>query len=208
MQFSALRTFAATRFRDTGLVIVDDAAWKNYVNDAYQDMLSRCTWFPWNEAKSTLSYTPSLREQALPLDAWQVLAVWDSTNFMPLVPLEGRIQVYQLYPQQTEIGLAQHYRIFNNKLQLYPLPQATTAIVVEYVQRPADLVADGDLPVFPSIYHGAIVAGAVSLAYRDDGNLQMAGAFQSEYEDEVKRFTTDMMQPRNERYYQPVDDMI
>lgn len=207
MQFSDIRTYAALRFRDTGLVIVDDAAWKTYVNDVYDDMLSRCTWFPWNEASSTLSVTAGTRSVALPTDVWQITAVWDTVNFLPLVPLEGRSQVFQLYPQQTEIGVAQHYRLFDNKLEVYPLPQGTTPYVVEYILRPAALVADSDLPVFPSQYHGTLAAGAVAMAYRDDGNLQMAGAYDQEYEDEVKRMLVDLMQPRTERYYEPVDDM-
>jgi hypothetical protein len=208
MQFSAIRTYAASRFRDPALVVVADADWKNYVNDTYQDMLSRCTWFPWNEASASLSFGIGVRSVALPLDAWQVLSVWDATDFLPLVPLEGRVTPYQLYPQQNETGQPQHYRVFNNKLQVYPLPTATTSLTVEYVVRPADMVADADLPVFPSIYHGALAAGAVMLAYKDDGNLQMSGAYQQEYEDQIKRMLVDLMQPRTERYYEPVDDMI
>lgn len=208
MQFSDIRTYAALRFRDTGLVIVSDTDWKSYVNDVYDDMLTRCTWFPWNEASSTLTVTAASRSVNLPTDVWQILAVWDTVNFLPLTPLEGRVQVYQLYPQQTEIGVAQNYRVFDNKLEVYPLPQNDTPYIVEYVKRPAALAADSDVPVFPAQYHGTIAAGAVAMAYRDDGNLQMAGAFDQEYEDEVKRMLVDLMQPRQERYYQPTDDML
>lgn len=207
MQFSAIRTYSALRFRDTGLTIVSDTDWKTYVNDAYDDMISRCTWFPWNEASSTLTVNAGSRSVALPTDVWEVLSVWDSVNFIPLVPLEGRGQAYQLYPQQNETGIPQNYRIFNNLLDVYPLPTANIPYVVEYIKRPAEMVADADVPVFPVQYHSTIAVGAVALAYRDDGNLQMAGAFTTEYEDEVKRMVADLLQPRQERYYQPVDDM-
>lgn len=207
MQFSAIRTYAALRFRDTGLVIVADNDWKTYVNDAYSDMISRCTWFPWNENSSTLTVPSNTRSVALPQDVWEVLSVWDSVNFVPLVPLEGRGQAYQMYPQQNEVGIPQNYRIFDNLLEVYPLPQANTPYVVEYIKRPAEMVADADVPVFPVQYHSTIAVGAVALAYRDDGNLQMAGAFTDEYEGEVKRMVADLMQPRQERYYQPTDDM-
>lgn len=208
MQFSAIRTYAASRFRDPTNVIVADTDWKNYVNSAYGDMLSRCTWFPWNEATTSLSFGIGVRSVSLPLDAWQVLSAWNATDFMPLVPLEGRTTPYQLYPQQNETGPPQHYRVFNKNLQVYPLPTAVTSVTVEYVLRPADMVADADLPVFPDQYHDTIVAGAVAMAYQDDGNLQMAQSFQSDYEDGVKRMLVDLMQPRTERYYEPVDDMI
>ena len=207
MQFSVLRSYAATRFRDTGNVVVLDTDWKNYINDVYGDVLSRCTYFPWNEGTVTLTFAPSTRAQPLPLDVWQVTAVWDQTNQFPLVPLEGRNQVYQEYPQQTEVGIAQHYRIFNKNLQIYPLPAAQTLYTVEHTVRPTDLVADADLPVFPAPYHEMLVDGAVALAYRDDGNLQMSAAYQSDYEEQVKRLLVDLMQPRNDRFYEPTDSM-
>jgi hypothetical protein len=208
MLFSAMRTYAALRFRDTSNQVVADNDWKTYINDAYGDMLSRCTWFPWNEASSQLTVTASTREIALPADVWQVTAVWDTINFYPLVPLEGRDQVFSEYPQQNEVGSAMHYRIFNNKLQVYPMPSVNTPYVVEYISRPADLVADGDSPVFPDTYHTTVVEGAVALAYRDDGNLQMAGAFEAAYEAQVAKFLVDLMQPRNSRYYEPVDNAL
>lgn len=207
MQFSAIRQYAALRFRDASNVVVSDANWITYVNDAYQDMLARCTWFPWNEASSTVTVNAGTRSTALPADVWQILSVWDSVNFMPLVPLEGRGQVYQIYPTQTEIGVPQHYRMFGRVLQVFPLPQSNVPYTVEYVLRPSDMVADADLPVFPPQYHSCLVSKAVALAYRDDGNLQMAGAYESEYEDSVKMMFVDMMQPRNERYYEVTDDL-
>lgn len=208
MQFSVLRAYAATRFRDVGNVVVSDADWKNYINDVYEDMLSRCTWFPWNEAKQDLTILASTRGIALPTDAWHVLAVWDKTNQFPLVPLEGRDQVYNEYPQQTEVGQAMHYHVRNNQLEVYPMPQTDTIYTVETIKRPVDLAADADLPVFPPQYHTTLVEGAVSLAYRDDGNLQMAAQFEAAYEEEVKRMVLDLMQPRQGRYYEPVDTFM
>lgn len=207
MQFSAIRTYSALRFRDAANVVVADTDWKTYVNDAYQDMLSRCTWFPWNEGSSTITVNSGVRSAVLPLDVWQILSVWDSVNFMPLVPLEGRDEVYQIYPTQTEIGVPQHYRMFGRSLQVFPLPQSNIPYIIEYVQRPADLAADSDLPVFPAMYHSNLVSKAVALAYRDDGNLQMAGAYEEEYESSVKLMVVDLMQPRNGRYYEPTDDL-
>jgi hypothetical protein len=219
MNFAALRAYAATRFRDPNNVVVSDADWKFYINDAYNDMVTQCPWFPFNNATANLTIAGNAaapadpdsitRSSALPTDAWQVTAVWDKTNQFPLVPLEGRgANLYNEYPQQIEIGQAMHYRIFGNQLQVYPAPQSTTIYRVEYILRPPDMAADGDLPLFPEQYHTTIVAGALALAYTDDGNPQMAQQYNADFENEVKQFKADMAQPQQDRYWEIVDTFL
>src|SRR5579871_959 len=172
MQFSAIRTQAAFRFRDVSFQVVTDSNWKDYVNDAYQMALSATQFFPWNETSSLLTVPANTRGVSLPTDVWHVQAAWDHDNQFPLVALEGRQQVYMEYPQQTEVGQAMHYHVFNNQFNVYPMPQIDTEYKLEYSQRPADMVNDADVPVFPPQYHRMLVDGAVALAYTDDGNLQ------------------------------------
>lgn len=208
MQFSAIRTYCATRFRDTTNVIVSDADWKNYVNSAYGDALGSVPFFPWNELSATLTIVAGVRGIPLPLDAWEVTAVYDQTNGFPMVPLEGRDQVFHIYPTQTEVGMAVHYRIFDNQLEVYPLPQSDTVYLVEYQKMPGDMVADSDLPVFPDQFHDMLTAGAVAMAYKDDGNTSMAQQFQGEFDSSLKDLKVWAMQPRQSRYYEPIDTML
>lgn len=205
MQFSVIRTYAAARFRDPTNVIVSDADWKNYVNTAYGDVLMRFPYAPWNEASTTVTVNAGSRSATLPVNVFQVTAVYDQTNGFPMVPMEGRAQVFNEYPQQTETGQAMHYRIFGNTLQVYPLPQTNTTYVVEYLVQPAELVNDTDLPAFPEIWHDILVSGAVALAYRDDGNPAMADKYEVEAEDMTKALIQWMAQPRQDRYYEIVD---
>lgn len=205
MQFSVIRTYCATRFRDTNNVVVADADWKNYVNTAYHDVLAHCTFFPWSETSSVVQIAANTRGVALPLDVWQIEAAWDQDNQFPLVALEGRQQVYMEYPQQTEVGQAMHYHVFNNQFNVYPMPAQLTNYKLEYIQRPADLNADADLPVFPVQYHDMLVDGAVALAYVDDGNLQQAQVYQTRFEQRRQQLVNDLMQPRQDRYYEIVD---
>jgi hypothetical protein len=205
MQFSVIRSYAATRFRDPSNAIVLDTDWKNYVNTAYGDVLMRMPWAPWNEGSASLVIGASTRSVALPTDVDKVLAVWNSTDQFPMVPLEGRMQTYNEYPQQTEIGQPMHYRIFGESLLVYPLPQVSTTFVVEYVVMPADMVNDTDVPAFPTQWHDVLVSGAVALAYRDDGNIAMAQEYDKEAEDMIKALIQDSMQPRQDRYYEIVD---
>lgn len=208
MQFSVIRTYCATRFRDTSNQIVSDNDWKLYVNTAYGDALIAMPFFPWNEASTTLQILANARSVNLPTDVWKVTAVYDSTDQFPMVPLEGRDQVYNEYPQQTEVGQPMHYRIFGGQLQVYPLPQSNTNFIVEYSVQPADLVADADIPAFPSQWHDILVSGAVALAYRDDGNPQMAEQYEKEANDMTMKLINDVMQPRQGRFYEPIDTFL
>ncbi len=209
MQFSAIRTYAAARFRDTNNIVVLDTGpgpnWKDYVNDTYNDALSRCTYFPWSEASTVVQVPANTRGVALPTDVWQVEAAWDQDNQFPLVALEGRQQVYNEYPQQTEVGQAMHYRVWSNQFEVYPMPQTTTNYKLEYILRPPELVNDTDVPVFPVQYHRMLADGATALAYVDDGNLQQAQVYQTRYEARVEKMLEDIMQPRQDRYYEIVD---
>ena len=205
MQFSVLRTYAAMRFRDVGNTIVSDANWKLYVNTAYGDVLQALPFFPWNELVTTLTYTASTRSQALPTDAWQVLSVFNGTDVWPMVELEGREQYLNLYPLQTEIGSPIHYRLFGQNIQIYPLPQNSTALTVEYISMPADMSADSDVPAFPEQFHDLLVIGALARAYRDDGNDDQASSYEAEFKEMLMPLITNMGQPRNPRFYEPVD---
>lgn len=205
MQFSDIRTYAALRYRDTGTTIVTDANWKLYVNSAYGDVLQALPFFPWNELSTSLSYSASTRSKTLPTDAWQVLSVFNATDVWPMVELEGREQFLNLYPSQTEIGSPLHYRLFGNAIQIYPLPQGTTALTVEYIGMPVDLVADADLPAFPEQYHDLLVVGAVAKAYVDDGGAEQTKAYELEFQQMLQALKINLSQPRNPRYYEMVD---
>jgi hypothetical protein len=205
MQFSAIRTYAATRFRDPSNIIVTDTQWKDYVNTAYGDVLTRLPYAPWNEASATVALSAASRTGALPTDVFKVTAVYDATDQFPLVPLEGRNQVFQEYPQQTETGQPMHYRLLGGNILVYPIPEAATNLTVEYLKMPADMSADADVPAFPSQWHDALVSGAVALAYRDDGNMQMAAEYEKESQGMIASLIQDSMQPRQDRYYEIVD---
>jgi len=205
MQFSDIRTYCAMRFRDTGNVVVTDANWKLYANTIYGEILTQFPFAPWREAVETVAQPANNRIIDLPAGAWQVVSVFDGTNQYPLVPLEGRDQAYQLYPDQAAVGAAQHYRVFTNSVWLYPVPQDATSYVIEYLVGNDQMVADSDTPMFPDPYHDLIVSGAVMLAYKDDGNLQMAAAYAKEYEDGLKILKQEAGQPRTSRFYQIVD---
>ena len=214
--FQQLRQRAAQRIRDFNNNIVADttpsatqpAAWSDYINEAYRDIDQSSPFWPWHEVQTTLTFPALTRSQPLPTGDFQVLAAWDLTDQFPLVPLEGRDQYINEYPQQNEQGSPMHYRIFDGNLELYPLPLVQTQVRVDLIQRVTDLSANSDVPVFPSIYHHVIVDGAIARFYEDDGNMQQAQHHWEIFKQGLASMQSDLLQPRQPRYYEVVDTFL
>lgn len=180
MDVATMTTRLKTRFRDTAGSVVSDPAWLGYLNDAYADVNGTLPWWPWMESHSTdLSIAASGTSVALPANASRVTNVWNKTEQVQMVPLEGRSTYRNLYPFADEVGTPTHYRIFGATLEVFPLPTATTLFRVDYFAPPAELVTAE--PVFPSQYHRILIEGAMARAYEDDGNPEQAGIHHEHY---------------------------
>src|SRR5579885_49696 len=212
--FVQLRTRCATRFRDPSNIVVSDSEWGSYINEAYRQVNSDQALWPWKEGQTTLSYpaytgSTSGASQPLPADVWEVMAVWDQTNQMPIIPLEGRGQYLNEYPQQTEVGFAMHYRVFNNNLFLYPQPESPVTVRIDYRSVIADLVNDSDVPVFPAQYHSMLVEWALAHAYLDDGNDDQYNAHSAVFNDRLDQMRRALLgEPHQDRYYEIVDTFL
>lgn len=210
MQFSAIRTRCAVRFKDPANVIITDATWKDYVNHRYHEALGHSGLLraPWNEAVTTsLSVTAETRSATLPVDAWHVNSVYNSTALVKMEPLEGIAEHLRYWPDLTEDGTPVTYRIRNNTIEVYPLPSVTTALRVEYVAQLAVLSADADLPVFPQNFHGRLlVDGALADAYLDDGNQKQYDTHEAIFQAAIKDLVMWAGETQTERYPEVTDN--
>lgn len=202
-----LRERCEARFRDTNNDILSDGNWDDYLNDAYQDVQAETPWWPWFETRDeSLSYTAQAASVALPTDAWRVSAVMNATSNYPLVPLEGTTGAIDSYPFiTTEFSSPTHYRVYNNTIELFPRPDQTIDLYVEYDAPSATLAADVDEPVFPEQFHGILVYGALAKAYEDDGNPQQAGIYRGHFDRQLERLKDSLLPTRFERYHAIVD---
>jgi hypothetical protein len=189
--FLQLRTQCAARFRDTGFTIVADAQWKEYVNQAYQWANTYSPLWPWLEtASATVTVLSGTRGIALPADTVQVNWAYDTTDNYRLIPQEGRGDPWRNANLATDTGSPVTYRIRNGTIEVFPLPTQNTIITIEAVTMPVRMVADGDVPVWPTHFHEVLLDGAVSLAYLDDGNAEFQGILWGKFQAGVK----DMLQ--------------
>lgn len=170
--FVNLRAQCATRFRDAANAVVTDLVWKDYVNQAYQEVNADTPLWPWLEtSEQTVTVAANTRGIALPTDIVQVNWAYDSTDDYRLRPQEGRGDPWHVALRSTT-GLPLAYRLRAGNIELFPTPTASTTVILEGVLMPAKLVNDGDTPVWPSNFHELLIPGALALAFLDDGNAE------------------------------------
>ena len=167
MDFSTLRTeFFAAGFSDLNDASSGLVRAKRFINEAYRSISERYP-FPWlyKDASGTAPLTIS--------DARQVLTVLDSTNDNVLVPIDRRT-LQEQSPDLPDTGTPSYwFWDSDTSLAVYPASTSIT-LKVRYVKNPADLSADGDLPLVPAQYQQAIVDLAVAKAHRNLANYEAA----------------------------------
>ncbi|HXU06669.1 MAG TPA: hypothetical protein VN903_37190 [Polyangia bacterium] len=210
MQFSVIRTRCAVRFKDPANNVVTDAQWKDYVNQRYANVLGNFLTAPWtNTITTSLVATAETRAVTLPVDAWHVQSVYNSTALVKMEPLEGTTEHLRYWPDLTEDGTPVNYRMRNNTIELYPLPSVQTTLRVEYLANIAQMVNDTDLPVFPANFHQTLlVEGALADAYLDDGNLNQYKTHEGVYQDALKALNVWIGESQTERYYEVTDNFF
>lgn len=211
MNLATLRTRCKTRFRDANNDILQDSDWNAYINDVYDDVINDSPWWPFFKATNRNVTYPAQAASinlatALGTDVWRVNEILDLTDRYPLAPLHGGNMVYGAYPYaDQQFGSPIHYRVYGQTLEVYPRPLSAVTLSIEYMAPPPDLVADGDVPVFPEQYHRVLVFGALALAYEDDGNIPQAQAHTKRAEDILEDMKTDLLSTQFENYPMIVD---
>lgn len=201
MQFSDMVTRCETRFRDEDHDIYSADDWKGYLNDAYQDVQAACPFWPWAETKSTsLSAAVNTRTVALPTNVVRVLSILNATDDIVMTQIDGNATHLLVDPTEEAVGSPRRFRVFGANIEVYPLAEVTTALTVEYMLAGAELTADDDVPAFPAQFHRVLVEGALSKAYIDDDNPDLATAYAEAFSGLLDALKSDMLEPRGGRY--------
>jgi hypothetical protein len=210
VDLTALQTRCSTRFRDPDNEVVSDAEWTGYLNDAYRDVQAASAFWPWMEAVVTSAVTVTAGNQyvALPTDVSRIQAIRNRTDDLAMRPIPGRTLHLETFPEgSTVTGTPTLYRVAAKRLYVYPTPTADTVFDLEYPVAVADLSAGADEPAFPEQYHHALVEGALSRAYVDDGAPEQAAGHLAAFDGILGRMLTDLLgAPRADHYPAIVDD--
>lgn len=204
--------YALARLRDTQAKVFDCDTMCNYLNDAYGRVIGASPYWPFKlqEAESTtVQVVAPANSFSLPTDVYRVASVENLTDLIPMREITGRKSFLQLFPSGAAApGPPYYYRVFNNCLEVFPYPQSTTQLRVEYFVRPGVLSAASSVPSFPGEYHQMLVDFLMSMAYEDDGNLQLAAVHQTKAEARLAEMKVELLGPQGDSYAQINDDLF
>jgi hypothetical protein len=95
----------------------------------------------------------------------------------------------------------------DNNIDLYPTPDATTAISFEYFSTPTALAADADVSAIPPRFHKIIIARAkIYYAENEDAPEILSGAL-TEFEDLLDKLEADQLPSQKNRRFSKVQDL-
>ena len=95
----------------------------------------------------------------------------------------------------------------DNNIDLYPTPDATTAISFEYFATPTALAADADVSAIPPRFHKIIIARAkIYYAENEDAPEILSGAL-TEFEDLLDKLEADQLPSQKNRRFSKVQDL-
>lgn len=206
MDVTTLTARLKTRFRDPSEDVITSTEWLSYLNDAYRDVIAAHPDWPFLEQRnSAFTATAAARTTTLPTDCFRVRAVYNATDQLAMNQIDGLDMVFRLYPSQAEPGPPVHFRLRNNLIEWYPLPEVSTTIVLDYIATPVMLSAGADEPVFPEQYHHLLVEHALARAYEDDGNVQQAAVHNERFATGLSGMMADLLSARMPYYPTIVD---
>lgn len=203
-----LRNRAMTRYRDLSNINVTTTTWDEYLNEGYSAAIADSPFWPFLETStSALTVLTGTNEVTLPTDGWRVLSVYNNTNDYALDELDGRRSAIDAYPDRAaSTGEPILYRLFGNKLQVFPWAIADTTLIVEYAGPPVALATD-DSPVFPNQYHDLLLHYALEQAFLSDAppNLQLVDHHGRRWRETLGQMRSDLLGARGDSYPQIVD---
>lgn len=204
---SALADRAEARFQDSGNNVFTAAEWKLYLDDAYSDVITASSRWPFLEARATaLVVTAGTNTVDLPDDVWRVTAVFNDTDDVPMSQIDGRSAYRDHFPQlESSAGVPVYYRLQNNAIEVFPRAAVATTLAVDHFVHPAALSGDTDEPVFPRPHHKTLVDGALAYAYDDIGHPQQAQIHRAQFQAGVQRLLDDLLANRTDSFPTIVD---
>lgn len=169
MDFSTLQSeFYAHGFSDLNDAGAGVTRVKRWINEAYH-MVCESHDGKWAFLETSSSGTAPVTVS----DLKQIIHVTDSTTDRPL-RFADAWTVEHLDPDKATVAAPMYYWLDGlSTLRVWPL-NTTDTISIRYYKVPADLSANGDLPLVPTRYQDAILQFALAKAHRAKNNEEQA----------------------------------
>ena len=149
----------------------DRAAVKTYINHRYGWILALEEWSFLNDTASVTVTAGSQTVSNLPSDFGIPIGLWDSDG-NPLQAMSDWRRFQDLYNANLgDTGTPEAYTVIGSTLLVGPVPDTTaTDYLLAYELEGAAMVADGDTPIIPSLFHVALIHGGRAEAMKMQHN--------------------------------------
>lgn len=173
------------RFGDTGNAVISATEWLAYVNAAYRAFLRTAKW-PNLQAEVTATIAANGHSVAIPAAALQggildVFLTGGAEGARPLEPQPADLPQRNIRHWRARPTSPLYFQQRGGRISVLPAWLAGGTLTLSYLTAPTAL-AVGTSPVIPETYHDALISGALAQAYRDDGNPELASAYQAEFD--------------------------
>jgi len=188
-----------------------------HIKFADQDVQSRwLDWdFLWSEASiSAISGTSTLTSSnsGFPSDLgnWRLDSfVWDKSSdsyqILEYAPWSEYREEYKYGTVDSDTPEVFTVKPDNN-IDLYPTPNATTAISVEYWATPTLLSTDSQISAIPPRFHRIIVARAKMYYAENEDAPEILASSLAEFEDQLDKLEADQLQRQKNRRFSSAQD--
>ena len=158
MTLAQLRTALQTR----GYATDTATQQTELLNAVYREIAGVRRW-DWMEATTTAPCvvgTETVTPVATDILAVDALRILSGTSYY-LLDYEPPQQFKERSYVDRDVGTPQYWTYSQGAYRLWPRPDKTYTVDIDYVKDPADLSADGDTPLLPATYHDLLIWGAV-----------------------------------------------
>lgn len=168
-------TEVAERTQDTSTAHITRC--KDWLNQIYREIASKHLW-SWLEASTSFNtsasdYDYALSSVASDLARIRIMRIESSPDFLDAIPPD---EFDMRFPKPTQsTGQPLLYTVWAGNVRLWPTPDATYSIKVDYWKTTTDLSADGDEPLIPERFRWVWLKGAefFALRFNDDARAQL-----------------------------------
>lgn len=180
---------------DHGFSEYADATKLVYLNAVYHDLLHRESW-PFLEAEANLTFIAgtATASSGWPTDFGKLLSLVSTTDGLPLVPMRKDELRKALPANLTDQGTPRLYYWTASTLSVWPVPDGTRTLKLEYVKQAADL-STGTLEaaiLLPARHHDVLLLGLLERLALLDDDLQLSQHFKQLKDEKYERMREDL----------------
>lgn len=184
--------------QDLGYTTDTESEQNGFLNAAYREIHSRMRWPFLESIDTSLTTVSGTSSYNFPMANWRnidaVRIAQPAQQNYVMIDYKSPQELFDmLQVDQVQTATPRYWTKYANQLWFYPIPDGPYNVTIYYIQEPADMAADSDVPLVPIAYHDAIVAGAVfRMATRERDFINME-IWQTKYEQLVTRLIEEYL---------------